>query len=328
MGCLLDAFTGAYDVLGLGMAAGGDGVFRDLVLARIIEPASKLDSLRVLEETGVAAASYRTVLRRLPAYAKGAFRQQLSAACAAHAGLGPARLVLCDVSTLYFETDAGGGFREPGFPKGALIFGRSPRTIDAYARGRRSTCWCAGGRAVDPGNAGSSTAANHIEATRLSLAQLSRRLRRRVLIRADSAGGTHEFLKWLTVRSRRLHYSVGMTITEDIQEAIGKVPAGAWTPAYDGDGEIRTARGPRTSPACWTWTAGLRECASSCGRSGRTLARSCGSPTSTGTGSPPWPPTRSAASLLTWNCGTGGRPGARTAAPRIPACGTFLRLKG
>jgi hypothetical protein len=90
MGCLLDALSRGFEVLGLGRASGGDVVFRDLVLARIIEPASKLDSLRVLEEAGAAAASYRTVLRRLPAYAKDAFRQQLSAACAAHAGLaGP-----------------------------------------------------------------------------------------------------------------------------------------------------------------------------------------------------------------------------------------------
>jgi Putative sensor len=104
-------------VLGLAAAAGGDGVFRDLMLARVIEPVSKLDSLRVLEEAGVAGASYRTVLRRLPAYATEAFRQELSAACAAHAKLGPASLVLYDVSTLYFETDAGDGFREPGFSK-------------------------------------------------------------------------------------------------------------------------------------------------------------------------------------------------------------------
>jgi len=61
MGCLLDALMGVYDVLGLGAAVGGDEVFRDLVPGRIIEPASKLDSLRVLEEAGVAAASYRTV---------------------------------------------------------------------------------------------------------------------------------------------------------------------------------------------------------------------------------------------------------------------------
>jgi hypothetical protein len=62
---------------------------------------------------------------------------------------------------------------------------------------------------------------------------------RRVLVRADSAGGTREFLDWLTSGSRRLHYSVGMTITAAIQDAIGKVPADAWTPAYDGDGQVR-----------------------------------------------------------------------------------------
>ncbi len=90
-----------------------------------------------------------------------------------------------------------------------------------------------------PGNAGSNTAADHIEAARLALAQLPRHLRRRVLVRADSGGGTHEFLNWLTARSRRLHYSVGMVITAAVQDAIGKVPADAWTPAYDGDGEVR-----------------------------------------------------------------------------------------
>jgi hypothetical protein len=90
-----------------------------------------------------------------------------------------------------------------------------------------------------PGNAGSSTAADHIEATRLALAQLPRRLRRRVLVRTDSAGGTHEFLTWLTAPGRRLQYSTGFTITPDIEDAILKVPAAAWTPAYDGGGEVR-----------------------------------------------------------------------------------------
>jgi DDE family transposase len=89
------------------------------------------------------------------------------------------------------------------------------------------------------GSAGSNTVADHIETTRLALAQLPPRLRRRVLVRADSGGGTHGFLDWLTAKSRRLHYSVGMTITEDMQEAILKVPAGSWTPAYDGDGQVR-----------------------------------------------------------------------------------------
>src|SRR5258708_39791954 len=59
MGCLLDALDRGYRVLGLDEAAGGDGVFRQLVLARIIEPASKIDSLRVLEEAGEAPPSLR-----------------------------------------------------------------------------------------------------------------------------------------------------------------------------------------------------------------------------------------------------------------------------
>jgi Transposase DDE domain len=117
MSHLVDSLERAYQVLGFGDAAGGDEVFGQLVLARIIEPSSKLDSLRVLEEAGVTPASYRTLKRRLPAYAKEEWRQRLSQACAAHARLGPASLVLYDVSTLYFETGAGDGFREPGFSK-------------------------------------------------------------------------------------------------------------------------------------------------------------------------------------------------------------------
>lgn len=117
MSHLWDALCIAYRVLGFESATKGDNVFRDLVLARIIEPTSKIDAARVLEEAGVEAASYATVKRRLPAYAQPQWRQSLAAACAACAGLGPASLVLFDVSTLYFETDVGDGFREPGFSK-------------------------------------------------------------------------------------------------------------------------------------------------------------------------------------------------------------------
>jgi hypothetical protein len=111
------------------------------------------------------------------------------------------------------------------------------------------------------GNAGSNTAADHIEATRLALAQLPRHLRRRVLVRTDSGGGTHDFLAWLTKPGRRLAYSAGFTITEDIQDAILTIPARAWTPAYDAGGRVR--------PGAWvaeitgmldlaTWPKGMR----------------------------------------------------------------------
>jgi hypothetical protein len=112
-----------------------------------------------------------------------------------------------------------------------------------------------------PGNAGSNTAADHIEAVRLALAQLPKGLRRRALIRADSGGGTHEFLAWLTRPGRRLHYSVGFPMTDEVQAAILKLPAAAWAPAYDSDQMVR--------PGAWVaeltgmlslagWPAGMR----------------------------------------------------------------------
>jgi hypothetical protein len=117
MGHLWEALCAAYDTLGFGDATGDDQVFRDLVLARIIEPTSKLDALRVLEEVGVATASYPTLQRRLPLYAQRSWRARLAVACAKHAALGPTSLILYDVTTLYFETDTADGFREPGFSK-------------------------------------------------------------------------------------------------------------------------------------------------------------------------------------------------------------------
>ena len=98
MGCLVNSLSRGYELLGLAAATRGDEVFGQLVLARIIEPVSKLDSLRVLGEAGVPPVPYRTVTRRLRAFAEDSWRQQISAACAAHAGLCPASLVLQDAT--------------------------------------------------------------------------------------------------------------------------------------------------------------------------------------------------------------------------------------
>ena len=50
MGHLLEVLAHAYRMLGFDQASGGDEVFGQLVLARIIEPVSKAGSARVLEE--------------------------------------------------------------------------------------------------------------------------------------------------------------------------------------------------------------------------------------------------------------------------------------
>jgi hypothetical protein len=124
---LWDGLAAAYDALGFEQACGRDAVFRLLVLARIIEPTSKQDSLRVLAEVGVDTVSYPTLNRHLRGWATEDFRRKLAAACARHAQLGPTSLVLYDVSTLYFETDTGDGFREPGF-----LQGTPPGTTDHH----------------------------------------------------------------------------------------------------------------------------------------------------------------------------------------------------
>ena len=68
----------------------------------------------------------------------------------------------------------------------------------------------AAGFLLRPGNAGSNTVADHIAVSRAALAQLpgGHTRGKKVLVRIDGAGGTHELLAWLT--RRRLSYSVGL----------------------------------------------------------------------------------------------------------------------
>src|SRR5215218_8727630 len=57
MGRLLDALAAAYRQLGFDTVTGADAVFEQLVTARIIEPTSKQDAARVLEEAGALVAA-------------------------------------------------------------------------------------------------------------------------------------------------------------------------------------------------------------------------------------------------------------------------------
>ena len=69
----------------LGFDAVADEAFKQLVLARIIEPTSKADSLRVLGEVGVEHASLRTMFRSLARAQERVYRDTLAAACFAPA---------------------------------------------------------------------------------------------------------------------------------------------------------------------------------------------------------------------------------------------------
>ena len=92
-----------------------------------------------------------------------------------------------------------------------------------------------------PGNAGSNTATDHIRLVKNVLAGLpggKARPGKKVLIRADTAGGTHDFLDFLT--KRRLSYSVGWMLPATMPDLYRQLTdLGAWESAYDTSGEPR-----------------------------------------------------------------------------------------
>jgi Transposase DDE domain group 1 len=90
-----------------------------------------------------------------------------------------------------------------------------------------------------PGNAGANTAADQIAVLDAALAQLPKRVaaREAILVRADSAGATHELLDFC--RDGRVRFSVGFDLTEPIRDAILSLGEDAWTPAITQDGEPR-----------------------------------------------------------------------------------------
>lgn len=94
-----------------------------------------------------------------------------------------------------------------------------------------------------PGNAGANTAADHITVLAAAIRQVPAAHRRRLLVRADGAGASHGFLDWLVannqVRGRQVEFSVGFAATEAVRAAIRRLPARAWSPAIDADGQLR-----------------------------------------------------------------------------------------
>ena len=111
-----EALAGAYSSLGFGQV--DDDAFRSLVLGRIIEPTSKVDTLRVLAELGVPVPSRSTVTRCVQRVTVRDYRARIVDACYAHATrTGALALVLYDLTTLHFETDKEDSLRKVGMSK-------------------------------------------------------------------------------------------------------------------------------------------------------------------------------------------------------------------
>jgi hypothetical protein len=91
-----------------------------------------------------------------------------------------------------------------------------------------------------PGNAGSNTFTDHRDVLAAAIRQVPARFRRKVLVRVDGAGASHELIKHLLSLSsarRIVLFTCGWMITAADEDAICQVPAGAWKPGTGQDGQ-------------------------------------------------------------------------------------------
>lgn len=113
---LWNVLIDAYARLGFDTLA--DEAFRAMVCARVIEPTSKADTVRVLTEIGAPAPAVRTLFRALARCEDRDYRATLATACLAHVTRGGALgLVLYDVTTLHFEAEHEDALRKVGMSK-------------------------------------------------------------------------------------------------------------------------------------------------------------------------------------------------------------------
>jgi hypothetical protein len=89
-----------------------------------------------------------------------------------------------------------------------------------------------------PGNAGSNTAADHVEVFQMALSTLPTLPGQvRLVVRTDAAGATQDFLHYL--RQTGAEFSVGFAIGEGVRKAIRALKDADWVPALRQDGQER-----------------------------------------------------------------------------------------
>src|SRR6266581_4496415 len=91
------------------------------------------------------------------------------------------------------------------------------------------------------GNAGSNTFTDHKEVLDAALKQVPAGFRRKVIVRIDGAGASHDLVRHLLTLSsprKTLLFTCGWMITESDEAAIAAVPEDAWKPGVRQDGTI------------------------------------------------------------------------------------------
>jgi transposase len=101
----------------LGFSGIDDEVFESLCIARIVEPTSKIDSLRILEDLGAEKWNRGKLYRTLDRASGQDYRKVITQACFDHIHGESLSLVLYDVTSLYFEVQKEDEYRKPGLSK-------------------------------------------------------------------------------------------------------------------------------------------------------------------------------------------------------------------
>lgn len=112
---LFDTLLEQYCRLGFNQL--NDTDFGYLVIARIVEPTSKLDSLRVLSDLGIESLSKDRLYRCLARIIRENYRKTIARLCYLQAKDRGLSLVLYDVTSLYFEVQREDNYRKPGLSK-------------------------------------------------------------------------------------------------------------------------------------------------------------------------------------------------------------------
>jgi hypothetical protein len=130
--------------------------------------------------------------------------------------------------------------------------------------------WCANtseslAMLLRPGNAGSNTVADHIRVLGEAVAQLPVTYRRKILVRVDGAGATHDLVTHLEQMNRlwrSVKFTVGWTITDTDETAIAALPTDAWTSSLQPDAtatdQAQVAELTGLNQRLGNWTRGLR----------------------------------------------------------------------
>ena len=112
---LLKTLSDLYKKLGFTLL--NDPDFGYLCIARLVEPTSKLESLRVLSDLGLNGVDKNRLYRCLRRVNTGDYRSKLAAQCFKQAQKSGITLVLYDVTSLYFEVQKEDEYRKPGMSK-------------------------------------------------------------------------------------------------------------------------------------------------------------------------------------------------------------------